>query len=55
MSACAFGCIDERGGKDIVRQPPPQLRQCIVSTQVNKAGQGDDAPMTIAPSIVQYL
>lgn len=34
-------------GKDILRQMPPQLQEWIVSTQVNKTGQGDDEPRTI--------
>lgn len=36
-------------GKDMLCKTPPQLQDWIVSTQVNKTGQGDDDPATIAP------
>ena len=32
-------------------QPPPELRQWIVSQRVNKSGAGDDEPSTIAPLV----
>jgi putative SOS response-associated peptidase YedK len=36
-------------GKDILRQTPPQLQEWIVSTHVNKTGQGGDDLKTIEP------
>ncbi len=36
-------------GKDMLCKTLPQLEEWIASTQVNKTGQGDDDPATIAP------
>lgn len=43
--------LDGSGGKDLLMQPPPELRQWIVSQRVNKSGAGDDEPSTIAPLV----
>ena len=41
--------IAGKGGKDLLDEPPPDLREWIVSQRVNKSGVGDDDPATIAP------
>lgn len=42
------GWLNE-AGKDILRQAPPQLPEWIVSTRVNRAGEGDDDSAIILP------
>jgi putative SOS response-associated peptidase YedK len=37
------------GGKELLMQPPPELREWIVDARVNKAGVGNDDPATIEP------
>jgi putative SOS response-associated peptidase YedK len=37
--------------KSVLRDPPPELREWIVSRRVNKAGEGGDDPATIAPEV----
>jgi len=36
-------------GKELLRKTPPKLQEWIVNRQVNKTGQGDNEPATIAP------
>ncbi|BCB17892.1 SOS response-associated peptidase [Bosea sp. ANAM02] len=41
--------LDGSGGMELLKQPPRELREWIVSKRVNKAGEGDDDPSTIEP------
>lgn len=41
--------LDGSGGKDLLMQPPRELREWIVSKRMNKTGAGDDDPSTIEP------
>jgi putative SOS response-associated peptidase YedK len=41
--------LDGSADKSILREPPPQLQEWIVSQRVNKTGQGDDDPTTVEP------
>ena len=41
--------LDGEGGKDLLMQPPPTLREWIVSQRVNKSGVGDEEPETVEP------
>ncbi|WNJ89185.1 SOS response-associated peptidase [Bosea sp. 685] len=36
-------------GKELLRKTPPTLQEWVVDKRVNKTGQGDDDPATIAP------
>ena len=37
------------GRMELLKLPPRELREWIVSKRVNKAGEGDDDPATIQP------
>lgn len=39
--------LDGSGGLELLKLPPRELRQWIVSKRVNKAGEGDEDPNTI--------
>ena len=41
--------LDGSGGMELLKQPPRELREWIVSKRVNKAGEGDDDPTTVEP------
>jgi putative SOS response-associated peptidase YedK len=41
--------LDGSGGKELLRQPPQELREWIVSQRVNRTGVGDDDPATTEP------
>lgn len=41
--------LDGSGGKELLQQPPRALKEWIVGRRVNKSGEGDDDPSTIAP------
>ncbi|WP_038367799.1 SOS response-associated peptidase [Bosea sp. UNC402CLCol] len=41
--------LDGSGGMELLKQPPRELGEWIVSKRVNKAGEGDDDPRTIEP------
>jgi putative SOS response-associated peptidase YedK len=36
-------------GKELLRKAPPKLQEWVVDKGVNKSGEGDDDPTTIAP------
>lgn len=38
-----------RAGKDLLMAPPRALQEWIVSKRVNRTGEGDDDPATVAP------
>lgn len=41
--------LDGSGGKELLMQPPRELREWIVSARMNKTGIGDDDPATAEP------
>jgi putative SOS response-associated peptidase YedK len=41
--------LDGSGGKDVLMQPPQELREWIVSQRMNRTGVGDDDPATAEP------
>jgi putative SOS response-associated peptidase YedK len=41
--------LDGSGGKELLRQPPQELREWIVSQRMNRTGVGDDDPATAEP------
>ena len=41
--------LDGSGGKELLMQPPQELREWIVSQRMNKTGVGDDDPATAEP------
>lgn len=41
--------LDGSGGKELLMQPPRELREWIVSKRMNKTGVGDDDPATAEP------
>ncbi|TCR65667.1 SOS response-associated peptidase [Bosea sp. BK604] len=42
--------LQGHGGKDLLMQPPPEMREWIVHKRMNRAGVGDDDPATCAPA-----
>lgn len=42
--------LSGQGGKELLMRPPPELREWIVSKRMNKAGVGDDDPVTCEPA-----
>nr|WP_141739945.1 SOS response-associated peptidase [Bosea sp. BIWAKO-01] len=41
--------LDGSGGKELLMQPPQELREWIVSQRMNRTGVGDDDPATAGP------